>query len=117
MAELTLETLLDMGMSLEDILFNKEPVQVDVSINTDNLVGAIEASQQDVTKTVKQIQKIITDSNKTNKELLIKALGMVIKQVNVAPVESTVVQREITGLKIIRNKNSNLLEHIKIVRD
>jgi len=109
--------MLDMGMSLEDVLLKKTPVQVDVSVDTANLVTAIESSQKDAGDTLKAIQGVITDSNKFNKDLLVKALSLVIKEVNLAGQKPTDSSKPITGLKILRNKNSNLLENIKFIRD
>ena len=117
MSEFTIEEMMEMGLSLDQILSSKDPMKVDVSVNTDNLVSAVADAQKVSTSTIKEMHKAINQSNQFNKDLLVKALSMVIKQVNQPVNDKQKPEKMITGLKIIRNKNSNLLENIKILRE
>lgn len=117
MSSLTLQDLLDSGISLEEILLNKNPVKVDVSVDTDGLMSVMEQGNSSNIQTLNDVKTTIISNNKDNKDLLIKALSLVIKESRIAAANGVSIQREITGLKMIRNKQTQLLEFIKLVRD
>lgn len=116
MAELTLQELLDSGISLEEILFNKEPVQVNVTVDTSSLEEAIQVDRNNTLGTLRNIQDLLVSNNAANKELLIKALSLIIKQSKLPVVKEVSLQREVTGLHMVRNKHTNLLENIELIR-
>lgn len=113
---LSLQELLDTGISLEDILFNREPVQVDVNVDTQNLEQAITNDRANVLDTLRDMKEILVTSNNANKELLIKALSLMIKQSKLPDTKVPAV-KEVTELKVIRDGNTNLMSGIKLIRD
>lgn len=113
MSELSLQQLLDTGISLEDILFNKEPVQVDVSVNTDSLAAVLQKERNQSLEILNELRATLIKNNEINKELLIKALSLVIKNSSIT--KSTGL-KEITGLKMIREPQTKLLDKVKLIR-
>lgn len=114
MSELSLQQLLDTGISLEDILFNKEPVQVDVSIDTTDLVAQIQADRNKSLDILNELKSTLIKNNELNRDLLIKALSLVIKNSSMSIDKG---QREITGLKVIREPHTKLMDTLQILRD
>ena len=117
MAELTLETLLDSGMSLEDILFNREPVQVDVSVDTSNLVDVVKKTHENAISNMLNMKALIIENNNYNKDLLSKALSLATKQSSIPVNVPSHIQNEVTELNLVRNKTTRLLERIILVRE
>jgi len=114
--ELTLKELLDTGISLEDILFNKEPVQVDVTVDTAALAATLQTERNQVLDILNELKSTMIHNNQLNKELLVKALSLVIKS-NKNEAATGVTVKEITGLKMVRETSTKLLDTIKILRE
>jgi hypothetical protein len=105
MAGLTLQDILDTGLSLEDILFNKDPVQVDVTLDTDGLANQVKALGDQSINSLTELKQVLLENNQQNRELLIKALSLVMKNSKMHAKPDGKPHKEITGLKVIRDGN------------
>ncbi len=102
MGKLTLEDVLNSGIPLEDILFNKEPVNVNVDIPADAINKTLKAVSKENKETLKQIQNIITTTSNHNKSLITQSMKLLLSEsVKNSKVKPT---KEIKGLKVIRNE-------------
>ena len=114
MSELTLQQILDTGISLEEILLNKDPVQVDVTVDTTDLAATMQADRNKSLDILNELKSNLIKNNELNRDLLIKALSLVIKNSSMTVDNS---QREITGLKVIREPHTKLMDTLNILRD
>lgn len=112
MANVTLQDLLDSGISLEELLFNNEPAQVNVTVDTSSLLALLEKNQIANRELLSSMREVISSNNVDNKDLLIKAISFLIKNEK----EKDITIPPITGLDIIRN-NEDRISNIKIVRN
>lgn len=112
MSNLSLDELLASGLSVEDILLHKEPVEVKVTVDTDDLANEVNKANKANSQLFSAVGKILEHNNNSNRLLLsklVEAIGDI--QINSEPSESN-----ITGLKIIRNE-MNLMTDIKFIRE
>jgi len=106
-SKLSIEELLDAGVPLEELLTNSKPVEVNVTVDTDKLSATMQKTLVDNINTAKTIQTTVTKSNEFNKDLLLKALGVLMKQ--------NKDKQEVTGIKVIRDQY-NLISELEFIR-
>lgn len=112
MGELTLQDLLDSGISLEELLFNKDPVEVNVTVDTNELNTLVGQSHADQTAMLNGIKQVITKNNQDNKEFLVKALSFLIKDEKGKNLQAN----KIKGIKVIRDKEGRL-DEFRFIRE
>ena len=114
MADLTLDDLLASGVNLEDILFNNnEAPVINITVDTHELVQSVQQTANSNVASLNSIRDIITTNNKSNKDLLIKALSVLIQKDKENSKNS--VGTEIVGIKVVRNK-LNLIDELRYIR-
>jgi hypothetical protein len=115
MGELTLENLLSTGISLEELLINNnEPPVVNITVDTKELAKYIDNSIKSNADSLSSIKDVIAASNKSNKDLLVKALSALIQKDRID--NKTKGAKLVTGIKVIRNK-LNLIDELRLIRD
>lgn len=108
----TLQDLLDSGISLEELLFNNEPATVNVNVDTDNLLAMLEKNQIANRELLTGMRTVISENNSDNKEFLIKAISFLIKNER----EKSISLLPITGLHVIRDEHERISD-IEFVRE
>lgn len=108
----TLQDLLDSGVSLEELLFNNEPANVNVSVNTDSLLVMLEKNQIANRELLTGMRTVISENNKDSKEFLIKAISFLVKNEK----EKSITIPPITGLHVIRDEHDRISD-LKFIRE
>jgi hypothetical protein len=112
MANVTLQDLLDSGVSIEELLFNNEPSEVNVSVDTSNLLELLEKNQIANRELLDGMRKTISENNKDSKDFLVKAVTFLIKNEK----EKELTVPAITGINVIRDENDRISD-LKFIRD
>ena len=111
MADMTIEDLLDAGLSLDEILLNRKPPVVNVEVNTDAIASSLDQSNKSSLQALREIKNELSQSQSANKDLLVRGLSAIFKQQN----NKTSTDKPVTGLKVIRNE-LNLITDLKFIR-
>lgn len=110
--DITIEDLLEMGMSLEDIISKKQSPNIKVDIDASEFKFLVEQVAQNNANTLVQIKQLLENSNNQSKQFLNKTVQLLAKQLSE---NKSTSQREIKGLKVIRN-SSALIDKLEFIR-
>jgi len=113
MAKMSLEELLNAGIPLEDILFNRNSAPINVTVDTDEMADTLAKVSTENRETLKQIGRILEESNKFNRDFMIKAFQLLLQEQQKAFPKSPI--REIKGLQIIRD-SAGSLDRMEFIR-
>lgn len=108
----SIQDLLDSGISIEELLFNREKAEVNVTVDTSDLIKMLKEAQDTNAKLMNQIKDILKANNVANKDLLMKAMGILIKDQR----NSQIMEAPITGLHVIRDETDKIAD-LEFIRD
>ena len=113
MANLALDDLLATGVSLEQLLMEREPTEVNIKIDTSDLADEAERAHTTNTKLFSAMGQSLEHSNNSNRLLLSKLVELV-NRTNVSEPSST--KERVVGIRVLRNE-LNLIDYLEFVKE
>lgn len=109
--EITINDLIEMGMSLEDIVSKKRPPEIQVNLDPTEFSNILDKVSQDNALMLGKIQELLIKDQAQSKTFLNKTLQLLAKQVQ----QSGKTDKPIKKIKVVRNKK-NLIDSLELVR-
>ncbi len=110
-SELTIEDLLALGMSLEDIVNNKQPEAINVNFDPSEFSAIVERVAESNVATLEQIKALMAKNQEQSNSFMNKTLTLLAKQVK----DSNKEEKPIKGIKVVRNKDK-LIDSLQLIR-
>jgi len=110
MAELTLQDLLDSGLSLENLIMGKgEAPIVQVTLDSRELAKALRELKNSHSLEMSSVLDRIDINNKSNKDILVKAISLLVQKAKQTP-----PIKPVKGLRVLRN-SLNLITELRYI--